>query len=86
MSVYIVTTDNYGGMGYLPDTPPADFDNLDEAAEYLHGEIRHTVETFNDVCDDRDIPAVEMIVKSVQNGGELIVRSGNIHHYLAKVL
>lgn len=86
MSTYIVTIDNYGGMGYLPDTEPTEFDNLTEAAEYLHDEIRHTVETFIEEWDDCDIPAVETIVKSVQNDGEIIVRIGNVHHYLAKVL
>lgn len=86
MSTYIVTVDNYGGMGYLPDTEPADFDNLEEAAEYLHEEITYTVQTFIDGWDDRDIPALETIIMSVQNDGEFIYRICGVHHYLAEVV
>lgn len=84
MSTYIVIIDNYGGMGYLPDTAPEEFDNLTDAAEYLLEEIRHTVETFVPGWDDRDIPAVESIVESVQNDRYFNCNVGNVSHYVGE--
>lgn len=86
MSLYIVTIDNYAEVGYLPDTTPTQFDNLDEAARCLHEEIRHTVETFMEEWDDHDIPPVDFIRRSVQLDRQYIYRTGNVHHYIAEVL
>ena len=86
MSKYIVIIDNYAGAGYLPDDEPAEFDNLEDAVNYIHGEITFTVQTLLDDWNDRDIPALETIVKSVQNDGRFIDRIGNVEHYIAEVV